>query len=206
MPDPAIAVVVPTQGRETLERLFDSIDVWLGDDDRVFVCIDLFEMPAAKEREVHRRIVARGHQYITLRLDAGHHCWGHCQNNETLEAVARLPTPYYVVCNDDDDTFTREAGDMMRDAIAFDIAQGAQHMHIFRFMTPWGTVLPAGTALYEGGVGGHCLFGPASMTGRFTCRYAGDWDWIKENLDSFPLPPAFWPGIITYTRRRQDEG
>lgn len=199
-----ITMIVPTQGRATLERLLGSVkDQGLTDGDEVIVAIDAHEMSAEAQQEIADRVeaVAAGSpgSWRTIAVDAGRHTWGHDQINAALDMAA---PGNYIHANDDDDIYAPGAFDAIRRAAAADLEQGTPHVHIFRFQAWFGQVLPKGEQLMEGGVGGHSLVTPnlPGKVGRMTARYAGDWDWIKDTVERWGDDVAFHQDIIAIAR------
>lgn len=192
MTAPPIFVILPTQGRATLERALRSGQAQMGPGDRYVVVIDSHGMDHETLLTVVERVEAFGRQFSAMALDAGHNCWGHCQINLGLEAA--VADGAYIVHMDDDDIHAPEAFELIRQAIADDVVHGSPRLHVFRFVTYWGAVLPVGPSLAEGHVGGHCIVGPADHAGTFKCRYNGDWDYIKGTVDAWGGDGS--PGIV----------
>lgn len=194
-----LSVLIPTQGRETLKRAVRSaMNAGLDENDELIVIADTHGVPdtdALKQSILH--MVAN---YVVpvryMELDAGHHCWGHCQLNHGLERASSQ----WVHCQDDDDIYTdgsiarmkRQAGKQLMPAPM-----------LFRFMSYFGMVFwdRMGVAA-EGHIGGHCLLAPnTSRLGRFTCRYNGDFDYIASTLKNYRMESVQWiDDVICHAR------
>lgn len=130
--------------------------------------------------------------------DAGYAGWGHPQINFGM-TKARGD---YLVFQDDDDVFAPGALQYIRRA--------AKHLDpprplIFKFKIAraGGLTLPIGQEIAENRIGGHCIVPPnvPEKLGKWTDRYAGDWDFIEETLRLWePLKPVFRQEVITYAR------
>ena len=130
-----------------------------------------------------------GPQFRTLSLDAGHHCYGHCQHNYAMTQAKGD----YIHLNDDDDIWTPDAATHMRTAAkAF-----PGRVLLFRFASYIGRVIYwTHVGHFERDyIGGHCLVTPndQSKLGRFACQYNGDFDWIEQTVSNFGGPQeAVW--------------
>jgi glycosyltransferase involved in cell wall biosynthesis len=193
---PSISVLIPTAGRATLERALHSVVPQLGSEDEVIVVGDIHDGRLPGTEGVVRRF---GPQVRYLPHDAGHHCFGHCQLNAAIE-TARGD---YIHCNDDDDIYTPDAFSTFRRATR---RLDEPRPLLFRFRSYYGPVFwDTEGVIRENHIGGHCLLMPnlPGRTGRFTCRYQGDYDWIRSTLDLWPNKEgdALWePSIIALAR------
>lgn len=195
-----ISVIIPTQGRATLERTLRSIG-WIDPEtEEVIVVVDAYEMDESEIQKVMERVKVFGRGFRAMACDSGHHCYGHCQINQGIEAAYE---GNYIVFNDDDDVFAPDALDTVRRVAT---EEDEYHLHIFRFVTPWGQVLPIGELVREGGIGGHCIVTPkvAGRVGAFTCRYNGDWDYINSTIGLWQDNVVFHDEVIAITRPRHD--
>lgn len=193
-----LSIIIPTQGRATLERTLESIGELIGEDE-VIVVIDAYQMDDTTIQQIVDRVEVFGRGFRCLAFDTGHHCFGHCQLNHGIEAARGE----YLVFNDDDDIFADGVLGIVRIDAVLDMANyGEPFCHIYKFVTPWGNVLPESTNLFEGGIGGHCIVTPNvnDKVGRFTCRYAGDWDYIADTVSRWPAKILFHDTIIARTR------
>lgn len=195
-----ITTIIPTQGRDTLERTLESFVRNASGNDECFVVVDTHGMDTDTYVDCSNRIMEFGPRVWPFPYDAGHNCFGHCQLNRGLD----FASDSIVTFNDDDDIFAEGIFDVIRK----DFAEDSDGLHVYKFITPWRGILPNGNRLYEGGVGGHCLtFRGDKPRGQFTCRYAGDWDFIESTL-------AAWQGngtvyfhdeVIAITRPRPED-
>ena len=168
-----LGIVIPTQGRETLQRAMESCWSQMAPQDELIIVVDRYEMPTFHQRFTHP-------QTMVLNYDAGHHCWGHCQLNYGL-SIARAD---YILCQDDDDIYAPGAFDRIRSAI--DALKQPRPL-LFRFQSWFGPIFwdEPGVAR-ESHIGGHsAVFPNDERLGRFTCRYAGDFDYIRSTLDNW---------------------
>ena len=197
-----IVTIIPTQGRDTLERTLRSFyDQNLQDGDACVVMIDTHGMPSEHYSEISNRVREFGDQFYPFPYDAEHNCFGHCQLNKGLEIFG---SHGIVTFNDDDDIFAEGIFDTIRR----DFAEDSNGLHVYKFVTPWRGILPSGTRLFEGGVGGHCLtFRGDKPRGEFTCRYAGDWDFIQSTLEAWQGNGTvyFHDDVIAITRPRPED-
>jgi len=186
-----LSIIVPTPDGDGLDNLFASLDGQLFDRDEVIIVGDTHDGPLP---DVARRVQERGHRWVEL--DAGHHCWGHCQINHGIAQAAGE----YLVFIDDDDVFARGALAAIRRAIG---EQTAPRPLMFKFFAArLGRTLPETRAVVESGIGGHCLVAPnvPGQLGAWTCRYGGDFDWIVSTLALWPIGPAWYDDVIALAR------
>ena len=182
-----LSIIVPTHDGDGLDRLFESVFDQLLPGDELLIVLDVhdgspdglphgLEMPQAKY----------------LELDAGHHCWGHCQINYGI-TQARGD---YLIFIDDDDCVPGGALDSIRRAIA---EQVEPRPLMFRFWSRrHNTYLPQGHYIRESAIGGHAMVVP-NVTGRlgtWACRYAGDYDWIVSTVALWPSGVAWYDDVI----------
>lgn len=191
-----LSIVIPTQGRETLKRAVQScVDAGLKTGDQIVIVGDTFESPV---NAVYER-VQEAWELIPFRIgrlwiahDAGHHCWGHCQLNAALDAMCDdddheehpRVNGDYILCQDDDDVYAAGALTSIRERID---ALPEPAPLLFRFRSWWGNVYwdVPGKAI-ENHIGGHCaVFPNDARLGRFSCRYQGDYDYIRSTLDNW---------------------
>lgn len=172
-------MIIPTQGRETLRRCLEScVDAGLRATDDQIVVVDRHEYDPPSNVFDSVRTFATPLRVIGH--DAGHHCWGHCQLNVGIKNARG----HYILCQDDDDIYAPGAFDRIRAHIA---ELETPRPLLFRFQSWWGPVYwdTPGVAS-EGHIGGHCaVFPNDERLGRFTCRYQGDFDYIRSTLDNW---------------------
>ena len=138
---------------------------------------------------VESLVESLGPAFKYLSLDAGHHCWGHCQHNYAMT----LAQGDYIHLNDDDDVWTEDAAATMR--MAATTFPGK--VLLFRFRSYIGHTLywTQVGRMERDFIGGHCLVTPnvQSKIGRFACQYNGDYDWIEQTVNAFGGPEqAVW--------------
>jgi len=194
-----LSVVIPTPGRgRPLERTLRSIAHQRAAGDEVLVSHDTVDGadPAV-------RVLAERYDCRYLEVNPGEHSWGHDQ----IEAGTLLARGDYIAFQDDDDCFTPDAFQAIRERIS-ELAEPRPLM--FKFMTPWRVVLWEETVIAESRVGGHCLVLPniPERIGRWTERYAGDFDFIRSTIDLWPNgdDDVVWcDNLIAWTRPTPDE-
>lgn len=186
-----LSVLIPTQGRDTLKRaVLSAIGAGLGEDDELIIVADTFEVakPEALHKSILRMVSGSPIGHIRyLELDDGHHCYGHCQLNHGLEQASGR----YIHCQDDDDIYTD--GSIARIKRFADGLPEPVPM-LFRFKSWFGPTFWDHPGLVaENHIGGHCaVFPNDEKLGRFTCRYQGDFDYIRSTLDNYPPDTAVW--------------
>lgn len=200
MSTPKLSILIPTQGRPTLERCLASYAPQLRRGDEVLVMIDTHQMETNTLDHIARRVGEFGKQFKPWGHDAGHHCYGHCPNNRGIE-LAREGS--YLVWNDDDDIATGDALALVRAGI---MEHAEPRPHIFCFRAPWGQVLGTQVGhIAEGHIGGHQFVTPniPGKVGRWSCRYQGDYDLIRSTLTLWgnDAAAAWHPGSVIAVAR-----
>lgn len=102
--------------------------------------------------------------------------------NEARNRMMAVATGDYLIFMDDDDCYVRGAFDAIRSGIA--TAMGSVHM--FRMSVPsWGRVLWTDEAVREGNVSTQMVAVPnePAKLGRWSERYAADYDFIRSTCD-----------------------
>lgn len=199
---PGLTVMVPTQGRDTLERLLASIvDAGLGASphDETLIMVDTLDMAPGEFDAIVTRVAPFGSVFRVVDAGVDHHCYGHCALNQAM-AIARPGN--YITGNDDDDVYTPAAFGAMRKAIEDDIAEGRPRLHIFPFISYWRQRLPEGHILRKGRCGGHniCVPNVAGKVGRFTCDYDGDWSWVSSTAELWDDDIVFEDTVVAICR------
>jgi glycosyltransferase involved in cell wall biosynthesis len=118
-----LSVVVPTLGRDTLERTLASIDAQLDRRDEVVVVAD-GPSAAVVAREVLYRFADDGDPAFRMYETPLTRCWGNAQR----DVGVRLARGTHLLFVDDDDEYLPGAFDIVRQALAAE----AQVAHIFR--------------------------------------------------------------------------
>lgn len=198
---PTISVIVPTQGKPTLERMLDSVRDQLLPGDEVIVVVDTFEMPHHEFQDIRQRAESYGPGFMAFPHDAGHHDWGHSQINYGLT----LAEGDYIHANDDDDIYLPGALAVMREAI---VAHPGR-VFLFRFRSYLGGMvfwLQPGL-VRQGCIGGHCLLQPnlPGKCGQWGAHYEGDYTGIVDTLSRHEEPPVWVDHVIACQRPRAEE-
>jgi glycosyltransferase involved in cell wall biosynthesis len=180
----SLSIIVPTHDGEGLGDLFASLEGQMRDGDELLLVLDTHG---------GRPDVGALPAYVrTLEYDAHHHCWGHCQINAGMQHA----TGDYLVFIDDDDCFPDGALDAIRRAIA---EQRDARPLMFQFWSRrHGRTLPPRHEVRESAIGGHCIVPPniGARLGRWSCRYAGDYDFIVSTLALWNDGPAWYDEVI----------
>lgn len=188
-----LSIIVPTADGEGLDVLFASLEGQLTLGDQVLVVGDTHDGPVERAESLvvnHPHFPLNVFDYIEH--DAGHHCWGHCQ----IVHGMRHATGDYLVFIDDDDCFSDGALDAIRRAAA---EQPSPRPLMFRFWSErHGMYFPPRHEVRESAIGGHCMVVPniPDRLGQWTCRYAGDYDFIVSTLELWPEGPAWYDDVI----------
>lgn len=167
---PSLSIIVPTIGRPSLLTTIQSIDVQLGPFDEVIVISD------GPSGEARRMVTAAGRKYIYLETSGRMWDFGGTPRNI---GIARARGKYLAFM-DDDDIYLPGALDAIR--------QGAMENPrvplVFR-MKHQDKIIWDEPALRSGNVSSQMLAVPniKGMVGRWTSRYAGDYDFIVHTVD-----------------------
>jgi len=180
-----LSIIVPTHDGIGLGDLWASASDQLLPGDELLIVLDSYE--GAPD------VAYIGDPVVTLiELDAGHHCWGHCQINYGITQAKGD----YLMFIDDDDCIPAGALDTIRAAIAEQV--DARPLMFKFFSRRHGIALPVSHHVIESAIGGHAMVVP-NVTGRlgaWACRYAGDYDWIVSTLALWPSGPAWYDDVI----------
>jgi glycosyltransferase involved in cell wall biosynthesis len=169
---PRFSVIIPSTGRRTLERAIRS-SRWA---DEIVVVFDAAEPPRTPRGCVVHAVGPTND-------------WGGAQRNLGIEVA----TGTHLAFMDDDDVYTRGAGDVIRAAVGAD----PDHLHVFRMRNR--------EKVYSGPIAsGHIstqmLVVPRHPVGAWTSRYSGDLDFIRETMSLRGDEPVFHPEIIASIR------
>lgn len=191
-----LSLLVPTHREDRpLRRALDSVKDQLRRDDEVIVVGDTHDGPLDGVEALCRDY---GPQYRYLSVDAGHHCYGHCQ----LDAGIAVAKGAYIHCSDDDDVWAPEALATFRKYVK---SVRAPVPFLFRFKSYHGPVFWAQPGLFaRNWIGGHCLLMPnvPGKVGRFTCAYSGDFDYVESAVNAYGGPTtAVWADHIVAIAR-----
>lgn len=197
MQPPTISIIIPSQGRPTLERTLDSVRDQLLPGDEVIVVVDSHGMGAPEFFAIEARIAPYGSQFVVTDCDAGYHNHGHAQLNNGMDCAHGD----YLSFQDDDDVYTPGALAAMREAA---VAHPG-HPLLFRFRSYLnGLVFWRFAGLVaEATIGGHCLVVPndPARLGKWGDHYEGDFSFLKSTLDLWrPIEPVWIDKIIAIAR------
>lgn len=199
-----LTIIIPTMGRPSITRAVLSYLPQMHPGDELIVVGDeidgpLIETPALLEPYAPLvRYVPTNH---------GEHSFGHREINSGLD----LARGDYLILNDDDDIATPNALTGIRAVIS---QLPAPAPLLFKYRAYHGPIYwHEGGCLAEGHIGGHALVAPnlPGKVGRFTDRYAGDWDWVMDTLSRWGTPDdpsgkasALWADFMIAIARPQE--
>lgn len=199
MGTPTLTIIVPTQGKPTLERTLDSVRDQLLPGDEVIVVTDSHGMDLDARRAIAHRITPYPYQVRIVEHDAGGHDYGHSQINHGMT----LATGDYLSFIDDDDCYLPGALAVMREAAG---AQPGRPL-LFRFRSHLGgTVFWLQPGLVrQACIGGHCAVFPndPAHLGKWGDHYEGDFTFIRDSLDSWAavgITPVWCDFVIAVAR------
>jgi glycosyltransferase involved in cell wall biosynthesis len=180
--DDALTIVVPTIGRPSLRNTLDSIACQLQMFDQVFVVAD-GNYPAS-----NTLVQQYGIQYGYFELANGpHNDWGARARNFGIDLAKKA----YIAFMDDDDHYLPGAFEFIKNAIQ--MSPGNPFM--FR-MIHGKNIIWTRNELALGNVSSQMVVVPndRKKLGRFTDRYEGDYDFIKQTADlySTDYDPFIW--------------
>ena len=116
----------------------------------------------------------------TISHDAGRHNWGHSQCNAGIALIKREMPDAFIAWMDDDDVFAPRAFF----AVHNDIARFGERVYLYRFLTHYRMVVWTNSELHEGHISGQCCVAPAKWCAEFGERYEGDFDFIRQTVES----------------------
>lgn len=201
-PNKRLSIIVPTPDGGQLNFLAASLNPQLRENDEVIVVGD-----TASGITDHLRMTSvfcasqqrEGKNWRYFEYDnAGEHAWGHPQINFGM----RYAVGDYLMFQDDDDIYYPDALVNVRRAIK----HGPPRPFLFKFraMRFGGrTFWVERGRVEEGMIGGHCLVVPndPEKLGKWSDRYEGDFDFIKDTLDLWkPVEPEWRPEVIALAR------
>lgn len=201
MLDDSLTIICPTAGRESLRNTLRSYEYQMGPRDEFIVVGDTTDAPLLGTEAIVAEFDAR-FRYVDAQ--SRFHTWGHAEMNIGLD----LARNSFVMGDDDDDIAPPNALADIRAAIA-DLTE--PRPLLFQFMAPWRELVWQRAGDFaETLVGGHCLVAPnlPGMVGRFTGRYSGDFDWLRDTIERWPngVQDVVWvPKIIAWTRPTKAE-
>jgi glycosyltransferase involved in cell wall biosynthesis len=182
-----LSIIVPTHDGDGLDNLFASLAGQLAPGDEVLIVGDTLDGPLPAVQAL-----ADQHGYRYTAHSAGHHCWGHCQINHGM----RHAEGDYLIFIDDDDCFPDGALGAIRRAAD---GQTSPRVLMFQFYSRrHGRTLPPRHEVRESAIGGHAIVAPniPERLGQWSCRYAGDFDFITSTLALWTEGPAWYDDVI----------
>lgn len=178
---PTLSVIIPTcdPGRPLRRCLGSIASQPLLPGDEVLVVGDTTDGPLPA---VEALVAGFGPQFRYLDARSEAHTWGHGEINLGIAQA----TGDYLLFQDDDDCYVSGAFDAVRRAAAA-LPDGPRPL-MFRFVTRFRTLLWATPEVKQDWIGGHNLVTPnlPGRLGRWTERYQGDYDFIRETVDLWP--------------------
>ena len=195
MHEPWLTVVLPTVGRDGLERALLSIVRQDAPGVEILVVEDTLSGSVPHVRELAEQYGAR---YLPHAGDE--HCWGHPQRNAGMHAA----TGRYLAWMADDDIYTAGAFETIQRAIAkqtepYPLLFRVQMNQYGRFIWSW----PGPLAI--GNIDAECIVTPndPERLGTWAMRYEGDYDFIKETVDLYGR--CRWADPVIAVARPTDE-
>jgi glycosyltransferase involved in cell wall biosynthesis len=190
---PTLTILIPTPGQgRPLARCLESIQAQpLLPGDEVLVIGDTLDGDLP---EVEATVASFGPQYRYLpQAGTAHQIYDfggyskdcHSFGHEQIQFGMAQARGDYLVFQDDDDVFTAGAFEAIRRAAT----EHPGRPLLFRFVTRFRTLVwGASRELKQDHIGGHCFVVPnqPEYLGRWSDRYQGDWDFIRETLDKWP--------------------
>lgn len=192
----SISVLIPSLGRPSLERTLRSIEQQgLEPGDEVLVIGDRHQDLPSNLRD---RVLSRGPHMRYFEHDAGFSHYG-CPQVDYAMQFARGD---YLLNQSDDDIYTPGAFARIRAQIA---ALPEPRPILFRFISPWRSVLWWRKQLARGWVSGQCFAAPnvPSKLGTYDCaRFEADYEFIAGTVQNFGGEDSIiWnPAVIVLTR------
>lgn len=192
-----LSIIVPTPDGGNLPALADSLRKQLYPGDEVIVVGDTFNL-AARNPALREWVEAQP-QWRWEEHDAGYMGWGHPQINYGMSRAKGD----YILFQDDDDVYAPGA--------LVNVHRAVKHLDpprplLFRFRAARYGGMPIWQQkgrIEEGWIGGHCIVVPnvPEKMGKWTDRYAGDFDFIEETLRLWqPLEPVWKEQVIVHAR------
>lgn len=175
-PPPRVSVVVATVGRPTLQRTIRSAS-WA---DEIIVVFDAAEAPT---------VLVDG---ATVYAVGPTHHWG----AEQREFGISRATGTHIAFMDDDDVYTDDSGPLIRRALT----ARPSRVHVFK-MRRRGREFGGYGCIAEGCIGSPMFIVPNDgALGRWSTRYAGDFDFIDSTLAARGGRPRFHEEVIALVR------
>lgn len=201
---PTLTAIIPTLGRATLSRCLRSlVEQPLLPGDECIVVGDTTDGPLP---EVEALVTQFGPQFRYVAAPGEAHDFGHTQINVGMQQARGD----YLMFNDDDDVYAPGAFGRIRRVIR---ELPEPRPLLFQFIAHWGmTYWTESCRLTDGRlvprqdhIGGHCAVFPniPERLGKWTPRYAGDYDFIHATLNLWPnrYADAIWiPEVIAIAR------
>jgi glycosyltransferase involved in cell wall biosynthesis len=192
----SISLLIPTISRPTLARSLMSClrQTWNPGDEIILIG----DGPNPQARELWDQFHGRGlpGRYIEVPRTPGSGDWGHTPRNLVMGRAMCS----YLMALDDDDILTANAVSTVRAAIRNHPGRPL----IFRM--DWrafgGTYKWEVPELIEGNVGTPMFVTPndSSKIGRYSSRYGGDFDFIRDTCAFYADGPVFLDDVICITR------
>lgn len=194
LPDPVtFSIIMPTLGRPSLAGVMGILVPQLSSGDEVFVIGD---GPTPSARAMMEFFVHPGIHYEEMGPIWN---WGNPQRNWGMERAKKD----FLVFLDDDDEPVPGGLNLVRKLIAPDPSKP----HVFRVSLPWGTI-PTRKEIVTDNLSGQCVIFPndPERLGRWTGRYAADFDFIKSTLAHYKPGEIVWHDEIVCTVKPAGRG
>lgn len=167
---PILSIIIPTIGRPSLAFTIQSLDHQLGPLDEVVVVAD------GTSPETRRLVKSVGRRYSYFETSGRMYDWGGTPRNI---GIARARGEYLIFM-DDDDTYLPGGLDAIRQGVM----ENPRTPLIFR-MKHRDKILWEEPVLTPGNISSQMLAVPnlRGLVGRWTSRYAGDFDFMTHTVD-----------------------
>jgi glycosyltransferase involved in cell wall biosynthesis len=185
---PNLSIVIPTQGRPSLETTLASIRAVAGPDDVEIVVVGDTTNNDFAEPLRDAMALCSGHRARYAPYDGGAHCWGQPQRNYGQ----MIATGKWLAFSQDDNVYIDRGLDAMLGDITMSAVMAVPRL--YRVQTKFGFVVwmePFQLAL--GRIDADCIVVPRveEKLGQWGLGYNGDWDFIEQTVGNWGAEPIW---------------
>lgn len=185
MTEPWLSVIVPTTGRDTLERTIKSVR-----DQKDERSVELIVVADTHAGTFWRNLsaiekICEQYRAIYLEHDGGSHCYGQQQRNHGMRYAHEHSPAKWLSFLQDDDIYTPGAFGMIARAVDCELDGDTLLPFLFRcYLHHGGRAVWFDRQILIGNVDANCIVVPnlAERCGRWGERYLGDFDFISETV------------------------